>query len=357
MRDDIQALRAFAVMAVLLFHVDLPFASGGYLGVDIFFVISGYVIIGVIQRELANGEFSFRRFYLKRMCRILPALAVMVALTLMVGALVLMTGDMKYLGASAVASLAALSNFHFWQESGYFDAASHLKPLLHTWSLGVEEQFYLVAPAIVAFAYRRKWLLQAIVVSGVLSLVAAQLLLSTAPEAVFFLTPFRAFEFCGGAVLHFLPAIRRGAAFFVGVAIMAGSVVFLDSSHAMPGLLSLVPVGGAMLCIAAGQALPLKTPAWIVGIGNASYSIYLAHWPLIVFYKYVSDTHLDSVKQTCLLVASLLLGLVLNRAVERPMRRVEFWQPRAGFLQRHPAERRREHCPPARPLSLPARRR
>jgi peptidoglycan/LPS O-acetylase OafA/YrhL len=328
MRDDIQALRAFAVIAVLLFHVDLPFAAGGYLGVDIFFVISGFVITGLIRRELAAGLFSFRAFYIKRICRILPASTVTIALTLLVGAFVLATGDMKYLGASSVAALTSLSNVHFWQESGYFDEASHLKPLLHTWSLGVEEQFYLLWPAIMVFAFGRNRLALAIGVIGIASLIAAQALLTARPDAVFFLTPFRAFEFCAGAILHFLPAIRRSTPFYAGVAIMTGSAVWLDSSYAMPGLVSLVPVGGAMLCIAAGQTLPWRMPTAIVGIGNASYSIYLAHWPLIVFYKYLNGTHLAPAEQAGLLAASLVLGFLLNRTVERPMRPVEFWTGR-----------------------------
>lgn len=328
MREDIQALRAFAVIAVLLFHVDLPFAAGGYLGVDIFFVISGYVITGLIQRELASREFSFRRFYLKRVCRILPASTATIALTLVAGGCLLTTNDMKYLGASSVAALASLSNVHFWQESGYFDEASHLKPLLHTWSLAVEEQFYLAWPALVVFAYRRNWLAPAIILLAILSLVAAQFLLERLPDAVFFLMPFRAFEFCAGAILHFLPAIKRPAVFYAGTLIMVGSVAFLDSSYPMPGLLSLVPVAGAMACICAGQAPGWRMPAWIVGIGNASYSIYLAHWPPIVFYKYVYGSHLQLTEQILLLVVSILLGFVLNRAIERPMRPLEFWRGR-----------------------------
>ena len=312
MRDDIQALRAFAVIAVLLFHVDLSFAAGGYLGVDIFFVISGFVITGLIRRELAAGEFSFRKFYIKRVCRILPASTVTIAVTLLVGALVLATGDMKYLGASSVAALTALSNVHFWQESGYFDEASHLKPLLHTWSLGVEEQFYLVWPAIMVFAFRRNRLVLAIAAIGIISLVSAQVFLEATPDAVFFLMPFRAFEFCAGAILHFLPSIRRSAPYYAGLVIMTASAALLDSSYPMPGLVSLVPVCGAMLCIDAGEALPWKMPAAIVGIGNASYSIYLAHWPLIVFYKYLAGTDLDVAEQVGLLAGSLVLGFALN---------------------------------------------
>ena len=337
MRDDIQALRAFAVIAVVLFHVDLPFLAGGYLGVDIFFVISGYVITGLIRRDVGEGTFSFRRFYLRRICRILPASTVTIAATVLVGGFLLTTGDMKDLSASAVAALASLSNVHFWQQSGYFDTASDLKPLLHTWSLAVEEQFYLVWPVVIVAALRHRRLPYAIMIIGGFSLFAAAVLVERIPDAVFYLTPFRAFEFCAGAILHVLPTLKRREAFLAGGALLSGSVVMLDPAFPMPGLYSLFPVAGAMLCIASGRSVPWF-PKPVIGLGNASYSIYLAHWPLVVFWKYAEGGALSPLSQAGLLSASLILGLALHLLVERPMRQPEFWQrqlPRfagAGFF-------------------------
>jgi peptidoglycan/LPS O-acetylase OafA/YrhL len=175
-RREIDGLRAIAIGAVLLFHADVPGFDGGYLGVDIFFVISGYLITRIIVRSVDAGDFSFGAFYLRRLRRLGPALIAMLAATLLVGALLLTPEHMRNLGASAAFSAISAANFYFWFQSGYFDASAVHKPLLHAWSLGVEEQFYLVWPALILIITKaaRRFLWPAIFVLGLISLTAAE---------------------------------------------------------------------------------------------------------------------------------------------------------------------------------------
>ena len=331
-RLDIQALRALAVVSVLFFHVDLTAVQGGYLGVDIFFVVSGFLITRILDHEVLAGEISLNQFYIRRVRRLLPALVVTIAATLAVAMIVFVSIDLAPAAKSAAAALLSSSNVLFWLESGYFDVSSNLKPLLHTWSLGVEEQLYLVWPAImlVSARYGRGVLVCALAVLGLASLFAAQTMLLTAPEAVFYLMPFRAFEFAMGGLLSFVPPLRPGRIttilFGCGWAMMMVSVTQLGADYAMPGFLSLVPVGGAGLAILAGAGAPrwlLVRP--VIAIGDLSYSLYLVHWPLVVFFKYKHGPDLDLLAQMGLLAGSFASAWLLYHLVERPMRTPDFW--------------------------------
>ena len=292
-RLDIQALRALAVVSVLLFHFDLPGVPGGYLGVDIFFVVSGFLITRILDREVVSGGINILEFYTRRVRRILPAAVATIAVTLAVATVLFASVDLAPAARSALAALLSSSNILFWLESGYFDASSDLKPLLHTWSLGVEEQFYLVWPTVILVAarYGRRALVVALVVLGLASLIAAQMLLSEAPNAVFYLMPFRAFEFAIGGLLSFVRPLPPGRLttilFACGWAMMLVSVAWFGENYPMPGVLSLVPAGGAGLAILTGAGAPrwlLVRP--MVATGDLSYSLYLVHWPLVVFWKY-----------------------------------------------------------------------
>lgn len=341
-RQDIQFLRAFAVVAVLLYHFDFHTFAGGFLGVDIFFVISGYLITRNIVADLRAGTFSALDFYARRFRRLFPASLVTILVTLVASAAILSAPDFRAFGISALHALFSASNFVFWLEAGYFDAQAYAKPLLHTWSLAVEEQFYLIWPVFILALWRLggRSFIPMVLLVGLVSLLASQLLLASQPDAVFYLMPFRIFEFCAGALLVPLrPRLGQRLAaslFALGCLMMVVSIVFLDGSHPMPGLRSLVPVGGAMLCIVSGGSLRQSIfPRPVTFVGDISYSLYLVHWPIVALFKYQVDPLLNFVEQVALLAASLFLGWLLYRTVEQPMRSPHLW--RAPKSLRSPA--------------------
>ena len=332
-RPDIEGLRAIAVGAVLLFHVDLSALPGGYVGVDIFFVISGFLITRLIVNDIQNERFDFGTFYTRRARRLFPAMIATVAATLLGGVLLFAPGDLERVGGSALAATLSFSNIFFWTEKNYFDAASQLKPLLHTWSLGVEEQFYLVWPAMLVFAHR--WFSMRVVI---IAIVAATLIsfglnyaISDKPSALFFLLPARVFEFGIGAVLFVLmrdrrlPKLAEEGSLLVGIAMMITACVLYTESTPFPLVYALLPCIGAALAIAGGQApitgRVLSNPV-ATYIGKISYSLYLAHWPLVVFYKYLKEgAPLTGFDQLVLIALTFLCAEMLFRFVETPFRR------------------------------------
>jgi peptidoglycan/LPS O-acetylase OafA/YrhL len=330
-RLEIEGLRGIAVLAVLLFHVGagLP---GGYVGVDIFFVISGFLITGNILRDRQSGVFTFRRFYLRRIRRLFPALAATLLLTLAAGFIVLAPDDMARLGRSALFSAASLANVVFWRETGYFDAAATLQPLLHTWSLSVEEQFYVIWPAAIVLAFRfgRSSAVAAMVIgAGMASWLSAELLRSAHPGAVFYLAPFRLFELAAGAVLAVVPRrppqhwLATELAMIAGLSAIAYAVALFDASTPLDHLWSLLPCLGAALVIFAGDTPwcgRLLSNRLITAVGAISYSLYLVHWPIVVFYKYVRPGELSGAIQALLVLLSVALAMVMYRLVERPFR-------------------------------------
>lgn len=335
LRADIQALRAFAVIAVLLFHVDFRWAPAGFLGVDVFFVISGFIITRLLLSQVAAGTFSFKDFYLRRLRRILPAATATVVLTMIAGYFVLSVFEFRALSASALHSLLPLANIHFWMQSGYFDESSTLKPLLHMWSLSVEEQFYLVWPLLIvaSAAWGGKAVLWMVVAIGTASLTAAHLTTTVLEmqEVSFFWMTHRAFQLAIGAGLCFLPQPRKGTslAYAIGLAAVTLSVVAFNEASAKPGLASLLPCLGAGACIyfgrsALAQRLAVPPVQWL---GDISYSLYLAHWPVIVLYRFAAWRFepFSPTEQACLLAGSLALGYALFVGVERPMRQPGFW--------------------------------
>lgn len=335
-RADIQGLRALAVIAVLLYHVDLFFVPGGFLGVDIFFVISGFLISGNILRSCESRSFSMFDFVLRRMRRLLPAAAVTIVLSLIGGYFILSSSDYAEAGRSGLAALFFSSNFVFWAEAGYFDAASHTKPFLHFWSLSVEEQFYLFWPVLMLLGFRLGRKVGAAIVVGGLSLVSlvvAEVLFDTASAATFFLMPFRVFEFGIGALIAVLnirlpKGILSDLGVLVGIVLMVFSIVVLDDASRMPGLLSLIPLLGCGLVLMSPQSLfgvILSNPVASY-IGNASYSIYLVHWPLVVFVKYQTGEDLSLLAQIILIGSSLLVGAGFYHLIETPFRREGFWK-------------------------------
>lgn len=344
-RKDIQGLRAIAVLSVIIFHASggtvLP---GGFAGVDIFFVISGFLITGVLLRASQHGRFSLLDFYRRRCRRILPALLVMVAATLAVGALLLSPADYAAAARSAVAALLFVANILFQKQNGYFDQASELKPLLHTWSLSVEEQFYLVFPlglwTILRFAPSRLELLIALGALG--SLALSVWAVEARPGFAFYGMPGRGFELGLGALLALrvpavaaLPHHRRDLLSLAGLAAIAASFFLFSAGSAWPGLLALLPCLGVVAVISAGgpgETIAGRLLAWppVQAVGTLSYSLYLWHWPVLVFATHLTFAPLTPWQTALAMAATLILAWASWRWVEQPFLK---GAPRGGILR------------------------
>ncbi len=329
-RADIEGLRAVAVLPIVLFHLDSTLCPGGFCGVDIFFVISGFLITRMIRSQ---GEaFSFGAFYLRRFWRLFPALIVTLTASLVAGWKLLGPDEYVRLAQSAVAAAFGVSNFHFLAAVDYFNASTRSHPLLHTWSLGLEEQFYLVWPLLLVSAMRR-WkrpFWSPVMATAVLSFTAIALVQPAHPQLVFYMMPFRMFEFAIGASLVALEPHWRGlspvAAALVGAiatAMLAFSFAELDGQTPWPGALTLIPAfATALFILVGGRGL------WggILGhfiprfIGRISYSLYLVHWPLITFYRSYVITDPEPMELVMLGLLSVACGAVLYALVEGPFR-------------------------------------
>ncbi|WP_095589830.1 acyltransferase family protein [Actibacterium ureilyticum] len=333
-RNDIDGLRAIAVSIIVLFHMGVTALGGGYVGVDVFFVISGYLITGQILRDLQRGGFSFGTFYMRRLRRLAPSLLVVLFATLLAGFFLLGPDHYERLGRSTVAALFSVSNIFFWTEAGYFDEAAINKPLLHLWSLAVEEQFYLVWPVLLVILARlgRLTAVPAVLFGlGAISLVASELLLDDDPSAVFFLTPFRLAEFALGAALAartkpvFQTAKAGNVASVAGLGLIVLSALVLNDDTRFPGIHSMFPCLGSALLIASGPAGVVNRTLLSLGamryVGKTSYSVYLAHWPLLVFYAYYHNAPDTLVEVAGLSLAALAAGAFLYHVVETPFRR------------------------------------
>jgi peptidoglycan/LPS O-acetylase OafA/YrhL len=335
-RSDIDGLRAVAVASVVFYHAGVPFLPGGFVGVDVFFVISGYLITRIIAREIAEGRFSILTFYERRTRRIFPALFAMLGACVLVAALIQLPGEFAEFGQSLAAATLFVSNVFFWQTADYFGGPAHLKPLLHTWSLAVEEQFYIVFPllllAIARWGQRRwlVWLVPLTLASLALSVWAA----SAKPNAAFYLLPFRFWELSVGALLALgiVPAVKgqfaRASAGVLGLGMIAGSVIFFSSAMTFPGLAALLPCLGAALVIHAGTGTGPQTPVSrllslrpVVFVGLISYSLYLWHWPVLVFARLWRGEVLPAQEAALFVALSVGLAVLSWRYVEAPFRR------------------------------------
>lgn len=343
------------MLSVLAFHLGLSTFSGGYVGVDVFFVVSGFLITRIIREAVANGRFSFSDFYLRRARRILPALFFTLSVCFGVGFLMLAPEHMQPFSASLTAAILSFSNVYFWLHSSYFDVGSKLSPLLHTWSLGVEEQFYIAYPLILVVLLRRirRWTWLVLLALGVASFLAnlifedgtpnlqrwwpaAGEIFKDGPSTIFFLAPFRAFEFAIGGLLAFAPAIKSRhiseASFAIGVTLLGYSVITFTETTLFPSWNALIPCFAAAAMISAQQSrlsqLSLGNPV-AAYMGRISYSVYLIHWPIIVFYTYAfSVTRLSSVEMLIITLASIAAGAAMHRYIERPFRsRSNYRQP------------------------------
>ena len=329
-RPDIDGLRAIAVMLVVNFHAFPEAMPGGFIGVDIFFVISGFLITGIIVRELDQQRFSLLTFYKRRIRRIFPALIVVLGATLVLGWLWMLPAAYAQLSADVFASAAFFSNIALLLQSGYFDIESARKPLLHLWSLGIEEQFYLFWPLILMLVARlRLSILVAASVIGIGSFVLNAALIGSNPIATFYLPFTRAWELLAGAVLAcswnevsqtFAASNRRASIGLVLIATVAG---VLDTKSAFPGWWAVLPVAGAALLLSAPAAWFCRTllaSRPLVWIGLISYPLYLWHWPLLVFFGIIKFGPLTLMERELILGLSALLAWLTYWLVESPFR-------------------------------------
>lgn len=335
-RADIDGLRALAVLPVILFHSGIAAFSGGYIGVDVFFVISGAVIALSIERELVAGHFTVSGFYERRARRILPALTLALITTAAAAIVVAPPFYFEPFAHSLPFTAGFLSNIYFWTNSGYFNAESPFLPLLHTWSLGVEEQYYLVAPLILLaiFAWlRSRWRL------GLIPLLLASFALSVYAMsyrqelAAFFSLPTRAWELLLGAVIALAPPPQishrasREALAILALGLIAAPILLYSQDTPFPGLSALPPTLGAAMLIYLGEAREQTTISralsWrpLVAIGLISYALYLVHWPILVFAPFVLLRPLTPQEIALALVACFVLATALYVWVERPLRR------------------------------------
>jgi peptidoglycan/LPS O-acetylase OafA/YrhL len=329
-RPDIDGLRAIAVTLVVCFHAFPEAVPGGFIGVDIFFVISGFLITGIIARELDQQHFGLLAFYARRIRRIFPALIVVLGATLVLGWLWLLPLAYAQLSADVFASAAFVSNIALWLQSGYFDIESGKKPLLHLWSLGIEEQFYLCWPLILMLAARLR--LSILAVASVLGLASFALnvaLIGSDPVATFYLPLTRAWELLAGGVLacgwsqlrHSSAASNLRAT--AGLALIAIAAGVLDSKSAFPGWWATLPAAGAALLLSAPAAWGcrhlLSSPA-MIRIGLISYPLYLWHWPLLVFFGIIKFAPLTLLERALIVGLSFALAALTYRLVEVPFR-------------------------------------
>jgi peptidoglycan/LPS O-acetylase OafA/YrhL len=342
-RPDIDGLRAVAILGVVAYHLGLPFISGGFTGVDVFFVISGYLITQLLVRQIAKtGRLSLTEFYARRMRRLLPALSVVILTTLIFGAfLVPPTGDRRQLAESALSALAFVANQYFLTHTlGYFDGPSELKPLLHLWSLSVEEQFYIIWPIALILVTRLAlhsdrvlWFRITIAVITMLSFSLSVWLVQTNMSAAFFISPSRAWELGIGALLSlWTPRLGESsapvgrAASWAGTALIAGAYTLIEPSTAFPGKAALLPVLGTGLLIFGNTLAPASLPARLltskpmVSIGALSYAWYLWHWPLISFARTQRLMAPNMLVDTAFALAALGLAAFTLRFVENPIR-------------------------------------
>jgi peptidoglycan/LPS O-acetylase OafA/YrhL len=332
-RPDIEGLRAVAVASVVLYHLDIGWAPGGFVGVDIFFIISGFLMAQIVASEIDKNVFNPWRFFERRIFRIWPAMLVVVLVTLVVGAATMVPDDLLDLGWSALSSLTAVNNIFFWQQSGYFAPDAQRNVLLHLWSLAVEQQFYLTMPILMAAAFwrtrqSRVWVVLAVTVA---SLVVCIYATPRAHAASFFLLPTRYWEFGLGALVALggarfrlgFPSANIVAA--AGAAMIVGAVIGLGRENTYPGSLALLPSVGAASVIWAGM---FDTPtigrilslASLRFIGRISYSLYLWHWPLITFCRDWGLAIDTPPMQVSLLALSVVAAYLSWRFVEKPFR-------------------------------------
>lgn len=331
-RPEIDGLRAIAVLPVILFHVGLSQFSGGFVGVDVFFVISGYLITSILLKERQENKLSILKFYERRARRILPVLFTMILCVIPFAWITLPPEEMQRFAQSVASTATFSSNFLFWYESGYFDSAAELKPLLHTWSLAVEEQYYIFFPLVIMIFWRFGFtaLCAAITAIGIASFIYSDVTVSAEPMTAFYLLPSRAWELMVGAIVALIlfkrPNLRGShVGGIAGLALIAYSVYAFDQATPFPGSNALYPTIGAALIIlfarpgtGIGVLLSFKPLVWI---GLLSYSAYLWHQPIIALAKVKMMGELTVLAQVSIIALTIALSVASYWIVEKPFRK------------------------------------
>ena len=346
-RAEIDGLRALAVMPVILFHAGFELFSGGFVGVDVFFVISGYLITTIIISDLHLGAFSLVNFYERRARRILPALFFVLIVCLPIAWFYLLPNDLREFSKHLASIPLFSSNFIFWREAGYFSTLSELKPLLHTWSLAVEEQFYILFPLFLMFFWRhgKSLILPLLIIIFLFSLLIAQWASIAKPAAAFYLLPTRGWELIVGALSALLIAnnnLKHSSRAlneifgWLGLVLILFSILVYDQATPFPGLYALAPtVGTALIILFVNQETSIGKligGKLLVGIGLISYSAYLWHQPLLAFYKY---RFFDSISDIFLILVCLLsfgFAYISWKYIEAPFRNRSLISQRSIFL-------------------------
>lgn len=345
-RKEIDGLRALAVLAVIIYHSKLVFNGmsilpGGFLGVDVFFVLSGYLITGIVLNGLQKNNFSFLNFYERRIKRIVPAMAVVLAITSLLFYNLLLPNSIISYSKSLAAASIFVSNFYFFFEDSYTAPDSIFKPLLHTWSLGVEWQFYMLFPVIMYFMFKlcRRGLFFVLVFLGLTSLITACLTVKDHPEFAFYLLPARAWELIAGGLCTYVNRsslsvyIKNRIPFlmllmpFVGVMAIVFSMILIDDGMNLPSLWTVIPVAGTCLFICFSNAMDFATKFFsmkvVVFIGTISYSLYLWHQPVFVYYRMTNESSLTVSDSFLLTSLSIVLAIVTYYTIENPMRKIK----------------------------------
>jgi peptidoglycan/LPS O-acetylase OafA/YrhL len=337
-RSDIDGLRAFAVLSVVLFHAFPEFITGGFIGVDVFFVISGFLISTIIFEKLEQGSFSFTDFYARRVRRIFPALILVLLTSFILGWCILFVSEYKQLGKHIAGGAGFVANLILWSESGYFDNLADTKPLLHLWSLGIEEQFYIIWPPILWAAWRFKISFPPIILAIVLASFALNMYgIAIDPVATFYSPLTRFWELLIGSSLAYLAvfgakypkiavsnATQANAYSWVGLVLFVAGLFLINKESGFPGAWALLPTLGAALFIQAGPS------AWfnkvvlgssvLVWFGLISYPLYLWHWPLLSFARILSSSVPELEIRIGVVALSILLSWLTYRFVEKPIR-------------------------------------
>ncbi|PKH70109.1 O-antigen acetylase [Stenotrophomonas sp. Betaine-02u-21] len=343
-RPDIDGLRSLAIAPVVLYHAGVPAFTGGFVGVDVFFVISGYLITSILAREISEGRYSLASFYERRIRRIFPALLLVIAFTLAAAPLFLLPSEFINLGRDAIASLLFVANINFWLQTGYFAADAESRPLLHMWSLGVEEQFYVFAPLLlyVIFRYIPKLKFAAVGFAFIFSLAACVYFTPSMPGASFYLLPTRAWELLAGSMLALQAFDQRKMSSSersvlapnilgcLGLVLVVAPVFLYSKMTVFPGVAAIAPVVGAALLIYSGESSSvgrLLSVRPMVGLGLISFSLYLWHWPLVVIFRNAGWLD-DSIGKGVVIALSLALAWLTTKYVEAPTRNRERFTPR-----------------------------
>jgi len=319
-RPDIDGLRAIAVLSVVIFHFQNAILPGGFVGVDVFFTISGYLMTGIILSSIQDNSFSIFKFYLSRAKRILPALSLLCATLMIIGWFLLPPLNYMALGKHALSSVLFVSNFVYWQESGYFDAESHEKWLLHTWSLSTEWQFYILFPIFILLVkdlFSKRAILPSLIFLLLASFCYSAIYSSSYPVSSYYLLLSRAWEMIAGGLAYFYVTRKHAnesvKLHYIGLILILFSCFYISSSDVWPGYFAVLPVIGSCMYLAANHQGRIMNSTPFKLIGKWSYSIYLWHWPIVVY------CHINNIDINLLLgvIISVILGFISYSIIEK----------------------------------------